>query len=95
MSMTTTDLTTTVTVRYFAAAAAAAGRDEEILALDVPDGAAATVGHVTEAVLAAHPGLDALLALCSVLADGRLLRDPGATLGGAATVDVLPPFAGG
>jgi len=80
-----------LTVRYFAAAAAGAGCDEETLV--VPAGA--TVGDVTAAVLAAHPGLEALLALCSVLADGRLLRDPAAPLGGATTVDVLPPFAGG
>ena len=91
MSMTTTDLSTTVTVRYFAAAAAGAGCDEETLVVPVD----ATVGDVLAAVLAAHPGLEALLALCSVLAEGRLLRDPAAPLAGATTVDVLPPFAGG
>ena len=85
------DGTTTLTVRYFAAASAGAGCEQEVLT--VP--AAPTVRHVTAAVLAAHPGLEALLALCSVLADGRLLRDPDAPLDGATTVDVLPPFAGG
>lgn len=89
--MTTTDLSTTITVRYFAAAAAGAGCEQEVLT--VPP--SPTVGDVTAAVLAAHPGLEALLGLCSVLADGRLLRDPSAPLAGATTVDVLPPFAGG
>lgn len=85
------DGTRAVTVRYFAAAAAGAGREEEVLAL--PPGA--TVADVTGAVLDAHPGLERLLALCSVLAGGRLLRDPAEPLGDADVVDVLPPFAGG
>ena len=83
-----------VTVRYFASVAAATGRDEEELELAVR-AAEATVGDVVSAVIEAHPEVERLVALCSVLAGGRVLTDPHEPLGDAQVVDVLPPFAGG
>src|SRR5699024_8560212 len=78
----------TIQVRYFAAAADAAGLQSETMT--VPD--AATVAEVREAMIAEHPALAGVVQLCSFLVDGQAaeLTDP---IG--ATVDVLPPFAGG
>ena len=77
------------TVRYFAAAADAAGVATEQLA----------TGSLAElrGQLASRHGdaFAAVLAQCSVLADGVRLTDDSARLGPNAVVDVLPPFAGG
>jgi molybdopterin converting factor small subunit len=80
--------TGTVTVRYFAAAAEAAGTTTETLA-------ARTAGELRAAMEAAH-GVDLarVLTRCSLLADGVRLSDDTTPVTGA-TVDVLPPFAGG
>jgi len=76
-----------IQVRYFAAAAEAAGVDAEQLA-------AGSVDEVRTAMIAAHPALAAVLGRCALLADG--LRVEGTdTVPGGATLDVLPPFAGG
>lgn len=84
--------TTTVAVRYFAAARAAAGVEAE--KIDVP--ADATVEGLLTAVRAQHGDeLSAVLDRCSFLLDEVAVRDPGTPLAGAATLDVLPPFAGG
>ncbi len=83
-----------VTVRYFASAAAATGCDEQVLEL-ARHGGDPTVGDVVEAVVAAHPDAERLMALCSILAAGQLLTDRLAPLGEAQVIDVLPPFAGG
>ncbi|MGX5696628.1 MoaD/ThiS family protein [Agromyces soli] len=79
-----------VTVRYFAAAAEAAGLEEE--RLDLPAGA--TVGALRE-VLAERYGsaMQKVLQSGSFLVDGTVRRDPATPVG--ASVDILPPFAGG
>jgi len=41
------------------------------------------------------PGLQKVLARCSLLADGVYLPDDVTPLADGVTVDVLPPFAGG
>lgn len=80
--------TRTVTVRYFAAAAEAAGTATETVD-------ATTAGELRAAMVAAHGAdLERVLTRCSLLADGVRLSDDAAPLTGA-TVDVLPPFAGG
>lgn len=82
----------TVTVRYFAAARAAAGVESE--RLDVPPGG--TVADVLAAARAAHGAeLARVLRRCSYLLDEVAVRDPATPLPPDATVDVLPPFAGG
>lgn len=75
------------TVRYFAAAAEAAGVEEELRD-------AASLGALRTAILAAHPGLIGILSRCAVLVDGARVDDD-APLPPGATIDVLPPFAGG
>ena len=85
-------------VRYFAAAAAAAGTDEEHV--DTAD--ALTRAQLHELLVSRHPTapegeppLADVLPRCSWLVDGLAARDPRAALAPGATVDVLPPFAGG
>ena len=76
-------------VRYFAGARAAAGVVEEKVS-------AASLGELVTAVGAARGArLEAVLASASFLVDGLVWRDRGAALPDGATVDVLPPFAGG
>jgi sulfur-carrier protein len=83
---------TTVTVRYFAAARTAAGIDAE--RVDLPAGA--TIDDLLAAVTARRgPDLGRVLGRCSYLLDEVAVRDRTAPLGDGATVDVLPPFAGG
>jgi molybdopterin converting factor small subunit len=77
------------TVRYFAGARAAAGRSEE----SVP---AATLDHLIADVSARHGDrLAAVLTAASFLVDGVACHDRHSPLRHGATVDVLPPFAGG
>jgi molybdopterin converting factor small subunit len=75
-------------VRYFAGARAAAGIGEEKVD-------AATLGSLIDRVSDANPRLAAVLPACSFLVDGLAWRDRSAPLPATATVDVLPPFAGG
>lgn len=77
-----------ITVRYFAGAAEAAGIETEVMVARTADG-------LRQAMAGAHgPGLARVLERCSLLADG--LRVDGQTpIPDGATVDVLPPFAGG
>ena len=75
-------------VRYFAGARAAAGLAEEKVE-------AATLGGLVTAITAEHPRLASVLTACSFLVDGTSWRDREAALPPTATVDVLPPFAGG
>ncbi|HEX6872950.1 MAG TPA: MoaD/ThiS family protein [Micromonosporaceae bacterium] len=78
-----------VTVRYFAAARAAAGVAEERLE-------AATLAALTAELTHVHGHqLAKVLGVASFLVDGVAWRDRDAPLPAAATVDVLPPFAGG
>lgn len=82
----------TVVVRYFAAARAAAGVETE--KVDVPDGT--TVAALLTALGAEHgPDLARVLERCSYLLDEVAVRDRSTVLADGATVDVLPPFAGG
>lgn len=84
--------TTQVTVRYFAAARAAAGVEAE--SVELP--AAATVADLLAAVADQHGGeLARVLDRCSFLLDEVAVRDRTAPLSDSATLDVLPPFAGG
>ena len=77
-------------VRYFAGARAAAGgvREESVDATSLDD-------LVT--VLTAQHGerLAVVLTAASFLVDGLACHDRRAALPAGATVDVLPPFAGG
>ncbi|MDO8150828.1 MULTISPECIES: MoaD/ThiS family protein [Isoptericola] len=77
-------------LRYFAAARAALGLSGE--SLTMPDGA--TVGDVVGRLGARTPGATPVLARCSVLVDGRRAA-PDDVVPDGATVDLLPPFAGG
>jgi molybdopterin converting factor small subunit len=81
---------TGVTVRYFAGARAAAGRSEE----SVPAG---LTRDALIRMLADRHGerLATVLKAASFLHDGVAWRDPAAQARPGATVDVLPPFAGG
>ncbi|GAB3075012.1 MoaD/ThiS family protein [Intrasporangium mesophilum] len=78
---------TVVTVRYWAAARAAAGVDADLHA-------GATVGEVVDAAVAAHPALVRVAAVATFLLDGRAATRE-APVEAGATVEVLPPFAGG
>ena len=77
-------------IRYFAGAAEAAGTVGEEVA----------EGDLTGEALIARLGagrddLAAVLAVSTLLVDGRPLADESAVVPGGAQVDVLPPFAGG
>ncbi len=76
------------TIRYWAGARAAAGIAEEPYDGD-------TLGAVLDQVAAAHgPALARVLTVASFLVDGvRTSRE--AALPDGATIEVLPPFAGG
>jgi molybdopterin converting factor small subunit len=79
-----------LTVRYFAGARAAAGgiRTEQI--------AAASMDELTQALTERHgERLAVVLKAASYLVDGLACHDRRAALAEGATVDVLPPFAGG
>ncbi|MGO4596044.1 MoaD/ThiS family protein [Terrabacter sp. 2RAF25] len=85
--MATTTAAATVTVRYWAAARAATGTDSE-------QRSGATVGEVVDAAVVAHPDLGHVATVATFLLDGRKVgRDHVVAAG--ATVEVLPPFAGG
>lgn len=81
-----------VTIRYYAGAGAAAGTAEE--QVQVAEG-------LTTAELVADAGerrgadLARVATACSVLVDGVPDRDRTRVLTDGATVDLLPPFAGG
>jgi sulfur-carrier protein len=78
-----------VTVRYFAGARAAAGVDTEIRA-------ATTLDELVGQLVDSHgEKLERVLTACSFLVDGTQTRDRSLVLEPGATVDVLPPFAGG
>lgn len=77
----------TVTVRYWAGARAAAGRDADEVA-------AGDVAAVLDAVRGAHPGLEPVLEVATLLLDGRTVG-PGQPLAAGDVLEVLPPFAGG
>ena len=79
-----------VTVRYYAGARAAAGVSEE-------PARALTLGRLRTELGDRHgPRLAAVLAVATFLSDGRALPgDADTDLPDGATIEVLPPFAGG
>ncbi|GAA4696161.1 Molybdopterin converting factor, small subunit [Promicromonospora umidemergens] len=78
-----------ITVRYFAGAREAAGVSTE--QLDGPTSVAA----LRETLGKARPGLVAVLPRCALLVAGARATSDEAQIPDDATVDVLPPFAGG
>lgn len=82
-----------LTVRYFAGARAAAGVDSEVLALPASSW---TVDEAIDELSRRHgPALEKVLAACSFLLDEIAVRSRSTRLSDGATLDVLPPFAGG
>ena len=77
----------TTEVRLFAAAAAAAG-------VTTTRSDAPTLTALQTDLLQTYPELGPVLLRCSFLVDGGVAHGD-VDLAGAATVDVLPPFAGG
>ena len=79
-----------LTIRYFAAARAAAGTVEETIP------GTPSVTELAGTLTAAHgQRLAAVLSVASFLVDGVAWHDREAPLPPGATVDVLPPLAGG
>jgi molybdopterin synthase sulfur carrier subunit len=79
-----------LTVRYFAGARAAAG------GTSAEPASAATLEELTNLLTERHgERLAVVLKAASFLVDGLACHDRRAALPAAATVDVLPPFAGG
>jgi molybdopterin synthase sulfur carrier subunit len=79
-----------LTVRYFAGARAAVG------GTSAEPASAATLEELTNLLTERHgERLAVVLKAASFLVDGLACHDRRAALPAAATVDVLPPFAGG
>jgi len=88
--------TNVIRVRYWAAAKAAAGTDAD----DVPVNGPTTLTELREAAVALHPGtrLADVLAVCSTLVGDQPVgtADPASyVVEPGASVEFLPPFAGG
>ena len=88
--------TKVIRVRYWAAAKAAAGTDQD----DVPVNGSTTLAELRAAAAAMHPGtrLAEVLAACSTLVGDQPVgrADPATyVVEAGATVEFLPPFAGG
>lgn len=78
----------TFTAHYYGSAAAAATSSEPRTERTVAEfKAAAVVDH--------GPALAKILAVASILLNGQVAADDAVAIPAAATVDVLPPFAGG
>ena len=76
-------------VRFFAAAAEAAGREEQQVASE------STLGDLLEGLRDEHGAEFArVLERCAIRVDGATVGDDHMVTA-TATVDVLPPFAGG
>lgn len=78
---------TTVTVRYWAGARAAAGLEQETIEAD-------GIETLRTALVREHAALEPVLEVASLLIDGRAASGH-ESLEDGATVEVLPPFAGG
>ena len=84
-----------VTVRYWAAARAAAQVETETVRVPIRG---ATIADLAAAVTSRHTGLARVMAVASVLVDGRAV--PRGTwaervVAPGEVVEILPPFAGG
>ncbi len=79
-------MTAQVTVRYWAGARRAAGRASEDLT-------AATLAEILDE-LGRRPALSEIIQASSILVDG-VAGQPDTALPAGATIDILPPFAGG
>lgn len=78
-----------LTIRYFAGARAAAGLATETVA-------AASLDELVQTLADRHgERLALVLKAASFLVDGLRCHDRQAALPATATIDVLPPFAGG
>lgn len=87
---------TVITARYWAGARSAAGVDEDVFEVTGP----ITLAEVVRRVLSAHPGPDVArtIGVCSVLLGDRPVGTADAdevVVAPGATVEFLPPFAGG
>jgi len=80
-----------IVVRYFAAARDAAGSDSEQLTVQP----GVTVAALVDELSTRNSELARVLTRCSFLCDGIAVRDKAQQLRVGATIDVLPPFAGG
>ena len=76
-----------ITIRYWASARVAAGCDFESFT-------GRCVGDALQAAAAAHSGLGVVLAVSTILLDGRPVTGS-QQLSAGTTLEVLPPFAGG
>ena len=76
-----------VTVRYWAAARSATGVPSDVVS-------GSTVDEIVNAAIALHPDLRAVAAVATFLLDGAA-AGPDRPVPAGATVEVLPPFAGG
>ena len=88
--------TNVIRLRYWAAAKAAAGTDSD----DVPVNGPTTLRELRAAAVALHPGtrLAEVLAVCSTLVGEQPVgtADPASyVVEPGASVEFLPPFAGG
>ncbi len=84
-----------VTVRFFAAARAAVGAEQTTVELDPSTGPGRSVQDLVMVLGHGNPELARVLQRCSFLVDEVAVRDHAKLLPDGATVDVLPPFAGG
>jgi len=78
-----------ITVRYFAGAREAAGLTTEQL------GGPTSVAALRLALATAHPALSSVLPKCAMLVAGTRATSDTTQIPDNATVDILPPFAGG
>lgn len=90
------DAETGITARYWAGARSAAGVDEDFFEVSGP----ITLAEVVRRVLSAHPGGDLArtIGVCSVLVGDRPVSTENAAdvmVEPGASVEFLPPFAGG
>lgn len=85
----------TIRVRLFAAAKAAVGVGEVAVAVAVAGRTIADALEVVAAEASDPAAARRVFARSSFLVDGVATTEPSASLDQAATLDVLPPFAGG
>lgn len=83
-----------VQVRFWASARASAGTPELTLDLAAPVTVGRLRGLVADA-LPDRPGLPRVLEVCSVLVGDEPVHDDAVSVVPGATVEFLPPFAGG